>query len=839
MKQKFTLSATTAITLICNVGFAQLFPIPFEAKAENAMLIAEGRVVAQRGFWNDKHTMMYTANTVEVYKTFKGELGLSNTVDVVTVGGTVGNDYVETSHLLSLNEGEVGMFFLQKAPTQLKHPLSGKAMYDVFSSEQGFLKYNLSNATASAPFAAYSSIEGELYGKVKQTVQQSFKVIDASFRAVVVPRTIIKQDALVAGFSPASVVAGAHNSPAINTLTINGSGFGSADPGKFIVFRDGNSTTATTVFAVAHSSALINSWTDNQIVLKVPSRASTGRVGVVVAPGDTAFSAGNLQVPAGVLTASFTDGSVQESRLVNMNGQGGYTIVYCTNTAGDGIDITSDFAYEAFRRALETIKKIAGANIIEGGTTLTQTVSAGDGVNIIMYDNRNTGIALTSAGVLGTTYSSNSRCSGSPRSQKRGFDIVINNPGVSGSIGQPFNKNICQPQINTYDMEAMLLHELGHAINMAHMIDPQEQTSGFTNRNPAGLLHPTITLSISRRSLDFSSLFAGTYAVLPQNHLDYGSCTVGQGEMVPIAITPRPLDDCPSVFPTGPIANGTAVLFDLELATSNKFGDPQFTAIGTAGATNGTGVMVSNNLYYPIRTNQAGAISVAITNYTTEPGGVASCVDQGVRFAVYKVNSCPAGQNFPAPVFAGIFTGNGSFDIPSLEAATNYLLFWEGRFNTKAKFTATFTGSQALPVKLRSFYGVAGQATNVLYYQMDAQDRTARITIERSGDGSNFTAIGNVAAAGAGLQSFVDAQPGTGAQYYRLVMFAADGTLEYSKVVRLSRLPRGQVSIYPNPVSDLLFVNLSSLNKDKYAVSLIHASGVGWGRQGGTPAKSD
>ena len=38
------------------------------------MLIAEGKVIEKKSFWNNEHTMIYTANTIEVYKLFKGNL---------------------------------------------------------------------------------------------------------------------------------------------------------------------------------------------------------------------------------------------------------------------------------------------------------------------------------------------------------------------------------------------------------------------------------------------------------------------------------------------------------------------------------------------------------------------------------------------------------------------------------------------------------------------------------------------------------------------------------------------------------------------------------------------
>ena len=114
---------------------------------------------------------------------------------------------------------------------------------------------------------------------------------------------------------------------------------------------------------------------------------------------------------------------------MNANGLGGYTILFSTNTAGNGTDITSNSAYQVFRRALGTWKEVTGVNFTEGGNTSNQVVNAADNVNTIMYDNGNTGVATIPSGTLAITYSSYTLCGGAIYSQKTGFDMVIRKRG--------------------------------------------------------------------------------------------------------------------------------------------------------------------------------------------------------------------------------------------------------------------------------------------------------------------------------------------------------------------------------------------------------------------------
>src|SRR6476661_4010055 len=93
-------------------SLAQLYKIGLKEKAKASSLIVEGKVIDKKSFWNDAHTMIFTANTVEIYKLFKGTPA-EKTIEIMTQGGSVGPDAITVSDLLQLDIGETGIFFCE------------------------------------------------------------------------------------------------------------------------------------------------------------------------------------------------------------------------------------------------------------------------------------------------------------------------------------------------------------------------------------------------------------------------------------------------------------------------------------------------------------------------------------------------------------------------------------------------------------------------------------------------------------------------------------------------------------------------------------------------------
>lgn len=801
-------------------SFSQgLFPVSFDNKVQNSDLIVEGRVTDQHSFWDPQHRLIYTSNTVEVYKIFKGSL-TGSTIEVLTVGGSVGLVHLEVSELLSLSKGDEGVFFCHPNNMQLRSPATNTVMMDVWSSAQGFYKYDFAYNAAAAPFEKYEGIEARFYPEIESRTGRSFENKKPSFTAK--PRAT--QNRLFAptgiSFSPAVVNAGAILDPATNLLTITGTGFGNPAGPAAIFFDDANDGSGGSFWGVAYNDPLVVSWTDTEIQVRVPSRAGTGLIAVRDEFGDMTYSTDVLQVNYSILTSTFSSGGTftKERNQMNTNGSGGYSVRYSTNTANNGIDFNAATAEkEAFQRALNTWREVTGWNVVEGGTTTAQTPAA-DGINVITFDNTATGSVLIPAGVLGVCYSWSSACLplASNAAQLIDFDVVLRSNISAG--GASFTVGPCPPASTSFselDLETVILHELGHAIGLGH-INANLQGSSLPNINPGMLMNFSLVNGVRRSSPDFSALSGAMYSITPQGNT-YGVCGLFTAEMSPLTTTIEPMDECPT-FPVTPLPPGTVLDFDLSIATSNVNTDPQYTGMRCDGS--GTGI--TNTAYYAFLTpvGFSDDINLTVLGYTTDPGSLAACPPNGsystsgVELAIYQVNSCPAGQAFPAPIACRTFNGNGSLaPITGISANTNYLIVVDGIENTKASFSLSFAGT-TLPVELISFTGEAKGSTSLLKWQTSSEQNNDYFDVETSKDGTNFYNIGKVDGAGNSTTSrsysFTDHVPTTGLNYYRLKQVDFDGRFKYSKVVAVNFEKGGRgIALYPNPVRNELTIDIA------------------------------
>jgi len=115
------------------------------------------------------------------------------------------------------------------------------------------------------------------------------------------------------------------------------------------------------------------------------------------------------------------------------------------------------------------------------------------------------------------------------------------------------------------------------------------------------------------------------------------------------------------------------------------------------------------------------------------------------------------------------------------------------------------TGDQPLPLTLLSFNAIKQNKNVLLQWSTANEINTDHFIIERSKDGIIFSAIGNKQAANMVTTNFydlTDANPYNGINYYRLKIFAKNGTFTYSPVRTINfNDASNNISIYPNPVN--------------------------------------
>lgn len=126
------------------------------------------------------------------------------------------------------------------------------------------------------------------------------------------------------------------------------------------------------------------------------------------------------------------------------------------------------------------------------------------------------------------------------------------------------------------------------------------------------------------------------------------------------------------------------------------------------------------------------------------------------------------------------------------------------------------TECAALPVELINFKGKEQAGTIQLNWQTASEINNQGFEIEWSNDGRAWQKIGwidgNGSTSSINDYSFIHRSPHRGFNYYRLKQLDFDGAFEYSSILVISFNGQTEFSIYPNPATDELFLELDERN---------------------------
>ena len=137
--------------------------------------------------------------------------------------------------------------------------------------------------------------------------------------------------------------------------------------------------------------------------------------------------------------------------------------------------------------------------------------------------------------------------------------------------------------------------------------------------------------------------------------------------------------------------------------------------------------------------------------------------------------------------------------------------------------------SSVVPVTLLNFTAQRTGKVNQVNWTTSQEINTSHFILERSTDGRNFTAIAQVAAAGnsslARSYSFTDISPVVGMNYYRLKIVDRDNSSKYSWIRSVRNEGTADVSVYPNPVKDVMTISISSDKANKGSMIITDING--------------
>jgi hypothetical protein len=132
-------------------------------------------------------------------------------------------------------------------------------------------------------------------------------------------------------------------------------------------------------------------------------------------------------------------------------------------------------------------------------------------------------------------------------------------------------------------------------------------------------------------------------------------------------------------------------------------------------------------------------------------------------------------------------------------------------------------------LELKFFKGENTDVGNLLTWATASEVKHNRFEIEQSLDSKTWTSLGSVKGKGnsqtAQYYSFVDKNPTTQINYYRLKSVDTEGGHELSKVVILDNSEKGKTKIYPNPATAVLNLEVTSNQSENIEVQLFNSIG--------------
>jgi hypothetical protein len=146
-------------------------------------------------------------------------------------------------------------------------------------------------------------------------------------------------------------------------------------------------------------------------------------------------------------------------------------------------------------------------------------------------------------------------------------------------------------------------------------------------------------------------------------------------------------------------------------------------------------------------------------------------------------------------------------------------------------FSGFYLSTGIVPLALTPFQftGDLQGKTVVLRWKTTDDVNTNQYTVERSGEGTSYSAIGSVSAQGlVGENDYVymDSKPLAGDNFYRLRIAVRDGAFAYSAVVVVQQPGvAGAYLVYPNPVRGMVSVLFNAVGVEKYSIQVVDGLG--------------
>jgi Leucine-rich repeat (LRR) protein len=182
---------------------------------------------------------------------------------------------------------------------------------------------------------------------------------------------------------------------------------------------------------------------------------------------------------------------------------------------------------------------------------------------------------------------------------------------------------------------------------------------------------------------------------------------------------------------------------------------------------------------------------------------------------------------YKGSTLAATITGDSTY---TMTAPGDYSVAVTNAIATQLTLYSDSLDITSLPVSLVNFTAAKqNNQSTLLHWTTTDEVNSSYFEVNRSKDGTNFTTIGDVAAIGNSNAhnnySFTDSKPNNGANYYRLKEVDKDGTYQYSPIRNIIDEIGFSASVYPNPATDKLNVQINAEQNETAQMEVISADG--------------
>lgn len=250
---------------------------------------------------------------------------------------------------------------------------------------------------------------------------------------------------------------------------------------------------------------------------------------------------------------------------------------------------------------------------------------------------------------------------------------------------------------------------------------------------------------------------------------------------------------------------------------------------------NGYGMYYSNSLGLRFNCMNVSAGPVSIVHNTWL---ALAFVKNGTTCTIYRDGAPVASTTAPATItspytYAPVL---GQLFFSGIGSNGNYLSSG-GRMDELRIYNRALSAveintliSYSLPLKMGELTATRQRNKIQLNWETLSEQNTSHFIIERSADGNRFTTLGQVTARGnsesKSTYQYLDAQPLTATNFYRLKMTDLDGAFTYSRVIAIKNEDGlNTMQVFPNPATDVLQLQIPAGTKTTATISIVDMMG--------------